>query len=335
MFGSLPIREARPASAAWNVVKTLVLMVPLWAIAFFALPGLCYFLEGFLGLEGYRFASPFWQTVGAALFSLGSLQHLISNLVLAVYGEGTPLVFDCPRRLVIAGPYRHVRNPMAIAMLAQAVGVALFLGSPLALLYALVLVLVLDNAIACPLEDADLERRFGDAYRRYRLRVRSWRPRLRAYDPAREAEEPPVATERTRPPGRNVVLYDGLCRFCAAGAKQLAALARPGTVELVNFQDPGVLDEFPGISHDACMRQMVLVTADGRTFGGFEAAVRAVATRPVIGWIAYGYYLPGVRLLFDLLYALIAANRYRLMGKAVAAGHCDGTTCAVHFRPQS
>jgi protein-S-isoprenylcysteine O-methyltransferase Ste14/predicted DCC family thiol-disulfide oxidoreductase YuxK len=334
MFGSLPIREARPASTPWNVAKTLLLMLPLWAVAFFALPGLCYLLEGLLGLEGYRFASPLGQIIGAALFVLGSLLHLVSNLVLAVYGEGTPLIFDCPRRLVIAGPYRHVRNPMAMAMLAQAVGVALFLGSPLALLYAFVLVLGLDNAIACPLEDGDLERRFGDAYRRYRLRVRSWRPRLRGYEPARETEEPPIATERTRPPGRNVVLYDGFCKFCTAGAKQLAALARPGAVELVSFQDPGVLDRFPGISHDACMQQMYLVTADGRTFGGFEAAVRAVATRPVIGWIAYGYYLPGVRLLFDLIYALIAANRYRLMGKAVAAGDCDGGTCAVHFPPK-
>src|SRR5438045_543007 len=125
MLGSLPVREARPASAAWNVVKTLVLMVPLWGVAFFAFPGLCYFLVGCVGLEGYRFAGPFWQTVGAALFGLGSLLHVLSNLVLAVYGEGTPLVFDCPRRLVIAGPYRYVRNPMAIAMLAQAAGVAL------------------------------------------------------------------------------------------------------------------------------------------------------------------------------------------------------------------
>jgi protein-S-isoprenylcysteine O-methyltransferase Ste14/predicted DCC family thiol-disulfide oxidoreductase YuxK len=333
MFGSFPIREARPASTAWNVAKTLLLMLPLWGVAFFAWPGLCYVLEGLLGLEGYRFAGPFWQIVGVALFVLGSLLHLISNLVLAVYGEGTPLIVDCPRRLVIAGPYRHVRNPMAIAMLAQAVGVGVFLGSPLALLYALVLT-ALDSGVACPLEDADLERRFGDDYRRYRLRVRSWRPRLRGYDPAREAEEPPVAAARTRPPGRNVVLYDGHCRFCTAGAKQLAALARPGAVELVSFQDPGVLDQFPGISHDACMRQMYLITADGRTFGGFEAAVRAVATRPVIGWIAYGYYLPGVRLLFDLIYALIAANRYRLMGKTVAAGDCDGGTCAVHFHPK-
>ena len=40
-----------------------------------------------------------------------------------------------------------------------------------------------------------------------------------------------------------------------------------------------------------------------------------------------------VRLLCDLFYRLLAAYRYRLLGKAVAAGECDGGTCALHFRP--
>jgi protein-S-isoprenylcysteine O-methyltransferase Ste14/predicted DCC family thiol-disulfide oxidoreductase YuxK len=325
---ALPVREARAASAAWNVVKTLAWLVPLWAGAFCALPWLCWLAEPALGLDGYRFGGPVTLATGVILFCLGSLLHLTADLVMAVRGEGTPLPFDCPRKLVIAGPYRHVRNPMAVAILAQALGVALALGSPLTLLYALVLALV-EEFLYRPAEEADLERRFGDAYRTYRLRVRCWRPRLRGYDPAREAEEPPVAAERTTPPGRYVVLYDGYCRLCAGGAKQLVALGGPGALHKVSFQDPGVLDSFPGVSHAACMRQMYLVAPDGRVFGGFEAAVQAVATRPLVGWLAYGYYLPGVRLLLDGVYTLVAANRYRLLGKAAAA--CDGTTCAVHF----
>ena len=79
---------------------------------------------------------------------------------------------------------------------------------------------------------------------------------------------------------------------------------------------------------------MYLVTPAGRVYGGFEAAVQAVATRPLLGWLAYGYYLPGVRLLCDLVYALIAANRYRILGKTVAAGECEGGTCALHFGVQ-
>jgi predicted DCC family thiol-disulfide oxidoreductase YuxK len=149
---------------------------------------------------------------------------------------------------------------------------------------------------------------------------------------ARTSEESQQAAERTTPPGRHVVLFDGLCKICTAGAKKLLALARPGAIELVNFQEPGALDRFPGISLEACMRQMYLVTPEGRVYGGFEAAVRALATRPVLGLLAWVYYLPGLRQLCDLVYRLIAANRYRLMGKAVAAGECEGGTCAMHAR---
>jgi protein-S-isoprenylcysteine O-methyltransferase Ste14/predicted DCC family thiol-disulfide oxidoreductase YuxK len=327
MSSLLFFRPARPTSAAWNVTKTLLLTIPFWGVFFFLLPGLCYLAEPSLGLAAYRFAGSFWQGAGLVLFVLGSLLHLGSNLVMAVHGEGTPMSLDCPRRLVIAGPYRHVRNPMVIASLLQAGGVALFLGSPLVLVYTLALILLEHFAIR-PGEEADLEGRFGDDYRRYRRRVRCWRPRLRGYDPACEDSEPPLAAERTTPPGRHVVLFDGHCNFCAVGARKLIALARPGAVELVSFQEPGVLDQFPGVTHAACMRQMYLVTPDGRVFGGVEAGVRAVATRPLLGWLARAYYLPGIRLLCDAGYALIAANRYRIMGRAVAAGKCG--SCALH-----
>jgi predicted DCC family thiol-disulfide oxidoreductase YuxK len=69
-------------------------------------------------------------------------------------------------------------------------------------------------------------------------------------------------------------------------------------------------------------------------FSGFEAAARAVATRRPLGLIAFGYYLPGVRQICDGIYAAIAANRYRLMGKKIAAGACEGGTCALHLRRQ-
>jgi predicted DCC family thiol-disulfide oxidoreductase YuxK len=142
-----------------------------------------------------------------------------------------------------------------------------------------------------------------------------------------------VAVEHTAPPGRYVVLYDGLCKFCAIGGERLRKLARSGAIELVNFQEPGVLERFPGVPLEACLRQMYLVTPTGRVYGGFEAIVQALATRPVLGLPAHVYYVPGLRRAFDRLYALIAAHRYRIMGRA-AAEECESGTCAVHFRPR-
>src|SRR5437764_3617124 len=96
-----------------------------------------------------------------------------------------------------------------------------------------------------------------------------------------------ASERRTTSPGKYVVLYDGHCKFCAGQMKHLLALARPGVVEGMSFQDPGVLDRFPGLTHDACMQAMHLVTPDGQVYHGFEAAVQAVATRPVLGRLAY------------------------------------------------
>lgn len=147
----------------------------------------------------------------------------------------------------------------------------------------------------------------------------------------RKAKQVPVASPRTTPPGRYVVLFDGHCKFCIAQSKNLQAIGKPGALEMRSFQEPGALSDFPGVSYDACMRAMHLVTPKGRVYEGFAAIAHAVATRPVVGWLAYAYYLPGVHMICDGIYALIAAYRYRLMGKAVAAGECENGTCSLHF----
>jgi len=136
----------------------------------------------------------------------------------------------------------------------------------------------------------------------------------------------------TTPQEHYVVLYVGLCKFCVAGARKLMGLACPGAVALVSFQEPGVLDRFPGVTREACMRQMHLITPEGRVVGGFEAAVQAVATRPLLGFLAYAYYLPGIRYFCDIVYRFIASRRYRILGKNREARECKGGTCSVHFQ---
>jgi predicted DCC family thiol-disulfide oxidoreductase YuxK len=129
---------------------------------------------------------------------------------------------------------------------------------------------------------------------------------------------------RTTPAARTTVLYDGHCRFCTTQARNLARLTKAGALELVSFQDPGVLERFPGVTHDMCMRAMQLITTHGRVYSGFEAAVHAV------GPLAYIYYVPGIRLLCDAAYWVIAKNRYRLMGKA--AKDCPDGACQLHLK---
>jgi protein-S-isoprenylcysteine O-methyltransferase Ste14 len=175
-------REARPAAAGWNVAKTLAQTIVFWGTFLVVLPAAVYALETALGLGGSRFASDPSRVVGAVLFALGGALGLTTGAVMAVVGKGTPLPADCPRELVVAGPYRFVRNPMAVAGLAQGVAVGVFLGSPAVVLYALAGGPVWDVFVR-PWEERDLERRFGEPYRLYRRAVRCWRPRLTPYRP--------------------------------------------------------------------------------------------------------------------------------------------------------
>ena len=176
-------RVARPAGFRYNYAKTLAQTASMWLFFFGALPAVIYRTESQLKLARFRFASPFWKIVAATGFLSGAALALISAVVMVAKGEGTPLPADAPRKLVVAGPYRYVRNPMAIGSITlQGTAVGLWLGSPLVTLYALLGTLGWDLVVR-PWEEADLERRFGEPYNRYRENVRCWVPRLTPYRP--------------------------------------------------------------------------------------------------------------------------------------------------------
>jgi protein-S-isoprenylcysteine O-methyltransferase Ste14 len=124
-------REARLASSAWNLFKSVSQMAVFWTIFLFVLPALFYFVESSVGWKSWRFDGPSFRIVGTVIFLLASSLGVSSCVVMALIGRGTPLPFDCARRVVVVGPYRYIRNPMALAGLIQGVAVGLFFGSPL------------------------------------------------------------------------------------------------------------------------------------------------------------------------------------------------------------
>lgn len=125
--------------------------------------------------------------------------------------------------------------------------------------------------------------------------------------------------------GQWVALFDGHCRFCTGQARQLGRFVGPTRLQLVSFQDEGILAQFPGLSHDACMKRLHVIRPDGRVYAGAEGVARAVALAPVVGRLAFGYYVPGIRQLAELAYARVARYRYEIAGR-----DCDGGTCSLH-----
>ena len=75
--------------------------------------------------------------------------------------------------LLTDGPYRFTRNPMYVALLALAAGIALLCNSAWMLFGLFPAAIVLRFGVIAR-EERYLERKFGDAYRRYLGRVRRW-----------------------------------------------------------------------------------------------------------------------------------------------------------------
>jgi protein-S-isoprenylcysteine O-methyltransferase Ste14 len=84
-----------------------------------------------------------------------------------------------PKYLLIRGPYTFSRNPSYLSLLMVLLGWMLFYGS-FAILVAIVVVWALLNHVVVPMEERDLEARFGGVYRHYRNKVRRWLGKARA-----------------------------------------------------------------------------------------------------------------------------------------------------------
>jgi protein-S-isoprenylcysteine O-methyltransferase Ste14 len=95
-------------------------------------------------------------------------------------GLGTPAPVAPPEHLVVGGLYRHVRNPMYVAVVASIAGQALLFARPVLLAYGAIAGLAM-WAFARWYEESELAERFGAEYEHYRRAVPGWWPRLRPW----------------------------------------------------------------------------------------------------------------------------------------------------------
>ena len=161
----------RHAFAIVILPVTMTILIPLWVI------------RG----NGIAFRLPAgpldWLSIvaGVLFFAAGLVLFVSTVFLFATRGRGTLAPWDPPSRLVIAGPYRYVRNPMITGVILIIIAESLIFRSlPLAEWAAGFLLL---NAIHFPLiEEPQLERRFGEQYRRYKRHVGRFVPRIRPWN---------------------------------------------------------------------------------------------------------------------------------------------------------
>lgn len=162
------------SNRALNGVKTLIQTVCIWLLALVVVPYVI--LDAFDAPNVPPSEARLFAAMG--LFVCCGSLGLTSAYFLVRDGAGTPLPLDQTNNLVVSGPYRYVRNPMALAGIGQGLAIAIaFLSLPIAI-YTFLGALVWQLVVR-PIEERDLTHRFGDSYLEYCRCVSCWIPSLR------------------------------------------------------------------------------------------------------------------------------------------------------------
>jgi len=116
-----------------------------------------------------------WQMAGLSVAAVGALLAVACIFAFVFVGGGTQAPFDPPRRLVVRGPYRFIRNPMYVGAGAALAGAALFYRSISLAAYACGFLLV-SHLFVMWFEEPALRRTFDGEYDAYCARTRRWWP---------------------------------------------------------------------------------------------------------------------------------------------------------------
>jgi protein-S-isoprenylcysteine O-methyltransferase Ste14 len=126
------------------------------------------------------FGWTFLRVVGGLLTAAGVLGLLDSFVRFAVQGLGTPAPVFPTRHLVVGGLYRHVRNPIYVALVSAVLGQGLLFGSVTLIGYGAV-VWLLVHLFVLLYEEPTLKASFGAEYEDYLAHVPRWIPHIGPY----------------------------------------------------------------------------------------------------------------------------------------------------------
>jgi protein-S-isoprenylcysteine O-methyltransferase Ste14 len=162
--------EYWPTTVAWLAVGA----------AFFAL--WFWLLPSWLGFHVDTARGARWRWVASVPSVLGFAVALRCVWDFGWTGHGTPAPIVPPKRLVVVGFYRYVRNPMYLGLFVGSVGLWVVFGRANMVAIAVASVIVLGVVLFVLLyEESTLRKMFGTEYEEYCRNVRRWVPRVRPW----------------------------------------------------------------------------------------------------------------------------------------------------------
>lgn len=128
-------------------------------------------INSFLGLPVISIG--FLKFIGIILILLGLSTALYCSGLFLIFGKGTPVPIDPPKKLVVKGLYKYSRNPIYLAHLTVFLGEFLSFGHLLLLLY-LFGALIVFHLLTVYHEEPILKKRFGKSYLEYSRKTPRW-----------------------------------------------------------------------------------------------------------------------------------------------------------------
>ena len=122
-------------------------------------------------------SNPFLVFLGLIQFLIGLSVHLASIYFFKRIGKGTPVPIEPPKKLVYAGLFKYVRNPMYLAIFADILGGFFIFGHLLLFVYAIVFFTFIHLFVVF-VEEPKLKERFGKEYEEYTKSVPRWIPKI-------------------------------------------------------------------------------------------------------------------------------------------------------------
>jgi protein-S-isoprenylcysteine O-methyltransferase Ste14 len=155
-----------------NTITSLAVGVGFFALWFWLLPH-------WLGFHVAAASEASWRWLGAAPSVVGFAVALRCVWDFGWTGRGTPAPIAPPRRLVVVGMYRYVRNPMYLGFAAGWIGLWVVFGHTRVALAAAVAAAALGvHLFVIFYEEPTLRKKFGAEYEEYCRNVRRWWPRV-------------------------------------------------------------------------------------------------------------------------------------------------------------
>jgi protein-S-isoprenylcysteine O-methyltransferase Ste14 len=138
---------------------------------------LALWLDRLLKLPVYL-PSPWEKIIAAPLIFIGLffMSWSVGNFLKA---RGTPVPFNPPKILVIAGPYAYTRNPMMTGLFGLLFGLGVLWNSIMLTFVITPLIVVIAVMQIKKIEEPELEMRFGNDYLEYKNRVPMFVPRFK------------------------------------------------------------------------------------------------------------------------------------------------------------